>query len=533
MAGLRNYMKFSTLHITSWVPVTSWPSKMESCSRKIVCTPPKLYKRTLSNLHDSHIGIKNATSSNISHLVALNRCRYNYVQRCKICTKHKATQAVQPMLPRYAPNRSLHDLAADYFHFNSKEYLLLADTFSKFPYIYKTSSKTTDFIIQKLQQLISQYRLPKRLLSDNRPPFSLETLAKFLSSQHIDDITSSVLYPKSNGFIEWQIKTIKTALSTSKTSGTSIDHLLLNIRPTLIGPHMLSAWKILHNCTEECPGQPSQPIDFEEVCNYLIAKKVKQTDHQDCKHNAQPLSDLYPGQEVWVHRPTKPNSYIEGTKTAPTTTPHSYIIKAQGRTCHQTWQHTCPINSDIPSPSQGPTHQHQSCEADPLPEASDHQQQPPANSFQPSHIPELQCPGALNSHPAAYHPITTSCIPTLHYSPSLKSLTHPTALLFFQLLQTNVKNYGIINVVVDHPTCIWPHTTSNTAKQVHLSVKYPSKWTTATKHVHYIHVNTQFLLQSPTYFMIPHTKPLWLPPPMTFIKCDVKIFDLGQHPQEM
>ena len=55
----------------------------------------------------------------------------NYIKWFKICTKHKAIQAVQPMLLRDVPNRSWHDLTADFFHFNSKEYLLLAETFSK------------------------------------------------------------------------------------------------------------------------------------------------------------------------------------------------------------------------------------------------------------------------------------------------------------------------------------------------------------------------------------------------------------------
>ena len=79
----------------------------------------------------------------------------DYIKRCKICTKHKATQAVQAMLPRDVPDRPWHDLTADFFHVSGKEYLLLADTFNKYSFIYKTLSKTTDFIIQKLQQLIS------------------------------------------------------------------------------------------------------------------------------------------------------------------------------------------------------------------------------------------------------------------------------------------------------------------------------------------------------------------------------------------
>ena len=56
-----------------------------------------------------------------------------YVKRCKICTQHKATQHIQPMLPRDVPEAPWQDLAADFFNFKGKEYLLIADTFSIYP----------------------------------------------------------------------------------------------------------------------------------------------------------------------------------------------------------------------------------------------------------------------------------------------------------------------------------------------------------------------------------------------------------------
>ena len=58
-----------------------------------------------------------------------------YVKYCKICTRHKAMQAIQPMLPRDIPEGPWQDLTADFFHYNSSEYLLIADTFSKYPFL--------------------------------------------------------------------------------------------------------------------------------------------------------------------------------------------------------------------------------------------------------------------------------------------------------------------------------------------------------------------------------------------------------------
>ena len=75
----------------------------------------------------------------------------NYVNCCKTCTQHKAKQAVQPMLPRDVPDSPWQELADDFFTYNHKEYLLIADTFSKYPFVYQTSSKTAESIIKKLQ----------------------------------------------------------------------------------------------------------------------------------------------------------------------------------------------------------------------------------------------------------------------------------------------------------------------------------------------------------------------------------------------
>ena len=109
----------------------------------------------------------------------------DYVNHCKICIQHKAKQAVQSLLPRDVPDSLWQDLAADFFTYNHKEYFLIVDTFSKYPLIYQTSSKSANSILKILQNLMSQYGPPKRFFSDNGPPFSSEALQKFLVSQYL------------------------------------------------------------------------------------------------------------------------------------------------------------------------------------------------------------------------------------------------------------------------------------------------------------------------------------------------------------
>ena len=76
------------------------------------------------------------------------------------------------------------------------------------------------------------------LHGNNGPPFASNELAQFLQHHHIGHITSSLHFPRSNGFIEWQVCTIKTMLSTSQDSRKTLEDLLLDMWSTPIGPNM-------------------------------------------------------------------------------------------------------------------------------------------------------------------------------------------------------------------------------------------------------------------------------------------------------
>ena len=59
------------------------------------------------------------------------------------------------------------DLAADFFNFKGKEYLLVAHTFNKYPFAFRMTTNIAETVIQKFTQLFSQYGNPKSLTTDN------------------------------------------------------------------------------------------------------------------------------------------------------------------------------------------------------------------------------------------------------------------------------------------------------------------------------------------------------------------------------
>ena len=145
------------------------------------------------------------------------------------------------------------------------------------------------------------------------------------------------------------MKTIKTALTTAETSGKTLNKVLQNVRTTPIGPNLPSQREILHKCTEVWPDKPSQPLDFEEIRNYLIGQKELQIENHDQRHQAKPLPKLQPGHQVLFLSPAEQKSeYIQGTILSYASTPRSYKIEANGRIYCCTRQHIHTINVDTP-----------------------------------------------------------------------------------------------------------------------------------------------------------------------------------------
>ena len=83
-------------------------------------------------------------------------------------------------------------------------------------------------------------------------PFHLMS-SQFNQHNHIDHITSSPHFPRSNGFIERQVRTLNTMLSTLQEAKKTLEDLLLDLQSTPIESNMPSPQEILHReCAITC-----------------------------------------------------------------------------------------------------------------------------------------------------------------------------------------------------------------------------------------------------------------------------------------
>ena len=88
-------------------------------------------------------------------------------------------------------------------------------------------------VINKCKKILSQFRTPKELVTDNEPEFSSHYFKSFSRTWDFEHRTNSPHFHQSNGLVERSIQTIKRTLKKAKLANE--DHylpiLFLNSQP--------------------------------------------------------------------------------------------------------------------------------------------------------------------------------------------------------------------------------------------------------------------------------------------------------------
>ena len=215
--------------------------------------PGELQEEYLSCLHEGHLSASKVQENAKQHMywTGIDVDIEDYTKQCQECIK-RSQAAKEPLQPHDIPEGPWRKLGIDYFAFDGNSYVLICDYFSKFPFLYR--AKTSFWSLREcLIDIFSIEGYPDEIVSDNGPPFQSKEFAKFLSGLGIKHTTSSPGYPRSNGFIEQHIQTVKNMLS--KSSNTRSFQEVSHIRPRSPDiPHM-------HASFLQCNAVPSATSD--------------------------------------------------------------------------------------------------------------------------------------------------------------------------------------------------------------------------------------------------------------------------------
>ena len=210
--------------------------------------PNSLRHSMISKLHYSHLGIEKTTAKAKEIVFWPNMIKEvtDSIKNCSTCIRHQNSLQRETLLNKDLAERPFEIVSADFFQFSSKQYLLIVDSFSKFPELFTMDSTISSKIIDYFKSVFARHGKPDILYTDNGPQFVSREFQQFLKDWEIRHVTSSPRYAQSNGEIERHVQTIKNLLKKSLCDKRDIYLTLLDYRNTPLRNGLPSPAQLLY-----------------------------------------------------------------------------------------------------------------------------------------------------------------------------------------------------------------------------------------------------------------------------------------------
>ena len=278
-----------------------------------VIIPESLKNDILRQLHNGHQGIEK-TRRLARDCVYWNNINLDIEKLCKSCTtcaKHQDGNPKEPLTPHETPTKPWQYLASDLFEANGKHYLLIVDRYTKFPIMEELSTPASSKqIADRMRLYMSLFGRPEEVMTDNGPQYTGQAFKRLLHDWSVRHITSSPHYPRSNGFIERHVRTIKATVKKCLEDGEDPHKGLLNIRATPLDSELPSPAEMMlgRSIATMLPsrGEPGK----EEHRKHLQKRNSIMKEHHD-KSAKSHLPPMHPGQRVRI-RNTDSNMWQPG-----------------------------------------------------------------------------------------------------------------------------------------------------------------------------------------------------------------------------
>ncbi|GBM41071.1 hypothetical protein AVEN_134120-1, partial [Araneus ventricosus] len=123
-----------------------------------------------------------------------------FVNSSSICQEHQRANVKETLIPYKVPSLLWEEVSIDFRYLQKTDYLLGADYHSKYIEIKKLTLKTTQPVVSAMKQIFRTHGIPRRLHSDNGPPFDSKQSVHFTKTYDIEHVTSS---PSIQSQMEW------------------------------------------------------------------------------------------------------------------------------------------------------------------------------------------------------------------------------------------------------------------------------------------------------------------------------------------
>lgn len=200
-----------------------------------VVIPQKLRANILEELHSTHLGIVKSKSLARSYFwwPNLDKDLEQTVKSCKFCNTLKPDPNKAQLMTWPVADGVWQRVHTDFCGpIDGYYFLILIDSYSKWPEVFISKSMTTEFTISRLRETFARYGLPIVLVSDNGSQYTSYEFKTFLSNNNIKHKLTAPGHPSTNGAAENFVRTLKTSLKSAiadakmKNSSISLDCIL-------------------------------------------------------------------------------------------------------------------------------------------------------------------------------------------------------------------------------------------------------------------------------------------------------------------
>nr|XP_054769705.1 uncharacterized protein K02A2.6-like [Lytechinus pictus] len=306
-----------------------------------VVVPKALQEDILRQLHTSHMGIEKTRrlARDCVYWPGINKDIENIVKTCQACQENQDQQQKEPLEPHEVPPTPWTKLAADLFHLDGTDFLLITDYHSKFPVIRRMHSTTSTAVTTVMKEAFSMFGVPTEVVSDNGPQFSGKPFQEMCAKWNIKHTTSSPRYPRSNGLAERMVRTVKSMIKKCRQTGQDLLEALLHLRATpqadLPSPaELMYGRKVKTTLPGRSYGYPHNDNMHDQIQHRR--EKMK---HDHDKHAGKELPKLTVGQRVRM-LDTDDNTWIPAKVSRVCEAPRSYeVTTPNGRTLRRNRSH--------------------------------------------------------------------------------------------------------------------------------------------------------------------------------------------------
>ncbi|UYV76620.1 K02A2.6-like [Cordylochernes scorpioides] len=253
-----------------------------------VVIPRKFRAKIKAELHQGHLGVvkMKALARNFIWWPGIDREIEEITRVCRECNINNHTlkqESVHRWESAPTPWYRIHlDFAGP---FMNRMFLIVIDSYSKWPEVIIMNSTTAGNTIRVLRDLFSRYGIPDQVVTDNGPQFVSEEMKYIFKSNGVHHLRSAPYFPATNGLAERFVQTLKRGLKNMRNEelNKSLANFLFTYRTvphssTREAPAVLFLkrmlkfkWNLLKPKLEVKPGfKKGYSPDFEEDENILV-----------------------------------------------------------------------------------------------------------------------------------------------------------------------------------------------------------------------------------------------------------------------